>query len=507
MSDKRQWHLRISDDTVFGPVVTRNLVLWAEQGRVLPGQTVSEDQEVWIPAENVPELEMEWYIEDSQGHLRGPLNKKAATKNLPKGAKLVHRADADLSRVYDAPIEHTPVEEPALIVVEPEPKLEPKQTAVQELKLHLEDEPIAGDETRLLKEQLETLRRQADETDLLRRELKLRSDELAALRSELDTARTAQSDTEEIDRARQIDELRAENDRLRRKRREQEISADDALRQRLAQIETENQRLEAELEKARGAEEPQAKSEDSQTKFKDLIHNLENEFAELLAASNERDLSYQARISELESRPQTNGIEDAYGLLAEELATLKNALEEERSVAQRRKEATIQRQDKLQTRIQGLGRILGDSADQFHRSAIRESSAAVTTRLQAEVGTLKANMAQELRAAAEKCAELERQVVQYKAEENRFKTQVSEAEKSTAKFAMLEDDFKYTEQLLEQERKIRTSDQEQFNSIQESLLRRIEELERTNPFIATEQKMEDSRHSAFRPTPWLRFKK
>ena len=477
MSDKRQWHLRISDDTVFGPVVTRNLVLWAEQGRVLPGQTVSEDQETWIPAESVPELEMVWYIEDAHGHLRGPLNKKAAEKNLPKGAKLVHRDDADPSRVYDAPVEQPPVEEPELTVAEPQTG----RPVVQELKLNLEEEkPVAAEATVPSDVQVETLRRQAEEADALREELQRRSDELAALRTEIET--------------------------LRRRRRAQEIAADDELRQRLTRIEAENQRLAAELEKARVAE-PQVKAEDSQTKFKDLIHNLENEFAELLAASNERDLTYQARIAELESRPPSGGIEDVYDLLADELTTLKTVLEDERALAQKQKEAAAQRQDKLQTRIHGLTRILGGNPEEFRKNAARESSAAFSTRLQAEVGSLKANAAQELREAAEKRAELERQILQYKAQEARFKAQVSEAEKATTKLAMLEEDFKHTEQLLEQERKVRVSDQEQFNSIQESLLRRIEELERTNPFIATEQKMEDSRHSAFRPTPWLRFKK
>lgn len=470
MSDKRQWHLRISDDTVFGPVVTRNLVLWAEQGRVLPGQTVSEDQETWIPAESVPELEMVWYIEDPQGHLRGPLNKKAAEKILHKGAKLVHRDEADLSRVYDLPVEHPPVEEPESSVAEPQPGA----AVVQELKLTLEnEEPAVVAETQKSAEQLDAVRRR---------------------------------EAEDAERVRQIEELKVENERLRRKRRAQEIAADDELRRRLTQIETENARLVAELEKAR-VSEPQTKVEDSPTKFKDLIHNLENEFAELLAASNERDLAYQARIAELENRPQANGIEDVYDLLADELAALKTALEEERAVAQRQKDAAAQRQDKLQTRIQALTRMLGGNPQEFRKNAARESSATFSTRLQAEVGTLKANAAQELREAAEKQAELERQVLQYKAQEARFKAQVSEAEKATAKLAMLEDDFKHAEQLLEQERKVRMSDQEQFNSIQESLLRRIEELEQGNPFIATEQKLDDSRHSAFRPTPWLRFKK
>ena len=42
-NDTRTWFLRISSGVVFGPVPTKALRLWAEQGRVQPGNEISPD--------------------------------------------------------------------------------------------------------------------------------------------------------------------------------------------------------------------------------------------------------------------------------------------------------------------------------------------------------------------------------------------------------------------------------------------------------------------------------
>ena len=50
------WHLKIDDGSTFGPVPIEDLVYWAEQGRIAPGNEISSDTEKWVPAETVPEL-------------------------------------------------------------------------------------------------------------------------------------------------------------------------------------------------------------------------------------------------------------------------------------------------------------------------------------------------------------------------------------------------------------------------------------------------------------------
>ncbi|MDD2455733.1 MAG: hypothetical protein PHG71_06865 [Kiritimatiellae bacterium] len=113
--DNRQWFLRINGETVFGPVSTQGLVLWAEQGRILPGHEVSADRKKWEPATGVDFLGMRWFVDDTQGDLRGPLNRLAAealikSGKVPEGSRLVENDDAQMpdgqSAANDEEIHH-----------------------------------------------------------------------------------------------------------------------------------------------------------------------------------------------------------------------------------------------------------------------------------------------------------------------------------------------------------------------------------------------------------------
>ena len=91
MSEK--WYLRTQDDT-FGPETRDRLLEWAKMGRIQPGQEISSDGETWLPAEEIPFLDMRWSIDIGDGTPRGPFNKHAAeallrSGRLPPGSKLV----------------------------------------------------------------------------------------------------------------------------------------------------------------------------------------------------------------------------------------------------------------------------------------------------------------------------------------------------------------------------------------------------------------------------------
>ena len=67
---------------------------WAKMGRIQPGQEVSPDGDTWLPAVEVPFLDMRWSIDIGDGTPRGPFNKCAAeallrSGRLPSGSKLV----------------------------------------------------------------------------------------------------------------------------------------------------------------------------------------------------------------------------------------------------------------------------------------------------------------------------------------------------------------------------------------------------------------------------------
>ena len=78
-SDTRRWFLRSpSDEISNNNIPTAMLVQWARQGIIKPGYTLSSDGETWVPAEQLPELEMSWFLL-APGHAPyGPLNRAAA---------------------------------------------------------------------------------------------------------------------------------------------------------------------------------------------------------------------------------------------------------------------------------------------------------------------------------------------------------------------------------------------------------------------------------------------
>lgn len=99
--DARQWFLRTGGESVFGPVSTQGLIVWAEQGRILPGHEVSTDRKKWAQAVSVDLLDMRWYVDDGEGELRGPLNKLAAealikSGKVNEGAQLVSADEVEM---------------------------------------------------------------------------------------------------------------------------------------------------------------------------------------------------------------------------------------------------------------------------------------------------------------------------------------------------------------------------------------------------------------------------
>ena len=70
----KEWFLKIDEGDIFGPVDTASLKEWACDGRVTPGNQISDDRKSWINAEKIPELEMLWMVELGDGSFYGPLN-------------------------------------------------------------------------------------------------------------------------------------------------------------------------------------------------------------------------------------------------------------------------------------------------------------------------------------------------------------------------------------------------------------------------------------------------
>ena len=91
--NEAKWFLRTQDET-FGPETQARLVEWAKVGRIMPGQEISEDNEIWRRVEDVPFLDMRFSIDIGDGNPRGPFHRAAAealiaSGRLPATAKIV----------------------------------------------------------------------------------------------------------------------------------------------------------------------------------------------------------------------------------------------------------------------------------------------------------------------------------------------------------------------------------------------------------------------------------
>ena len=68
------WFLRTSPESVHGELTLDILRQWAEQGRLVAGNELSQDGEQWVVASDVPELKMDWLVTLKSGVVHGPFN-------------------------------------------------------------------------------------------------------------------------------------------------------------------------------------------------------------------------------------------------------------------------------------------------------------------------------------------------------------------------------------------------------------------------------------------------
>lgn len=637
-NDSNQWFLRIAGGTVFGPVSTKGLIVWAEQGRIVPGNEVSKDRETWLAAAQVPELEMHWYV-NAGAKTEGPFNRIAAESFLksskaPADARLLHAKDVDpavLARRNQtesstAPEPEAPAPEPRAPatgrhaaakpadakgeadardrrITELEAAIEKQREAVAQSRQAAKGQAALEDErdelrkqTQDLQAQLESVRANA-EKDAQKRERKLEAlkQEVARLQQAQEEARARpmldldaapatsvagstnqqalddlrqQAEDEQRLREREADALRARIQQL-----EMDLAAAQAgneaslaraakfdlqiaeLASQVGQRETEYRKLLAEREKLQqqlGIAMSAASDAANETADGDLRRRVEQldaitaglrqelaqadqaltaeraALAELLAASNERDLASRQHIEEIELRQATlerqlqeggtpgeretrlsaevsaarARIVELQGRLArlpessasltpetaagwlrhfatDELTTLDKALHEERDSFNQFRELSTTRQESIQSRIQILQRLLSGDHPDGHRVAHEQHSSGIDqSRLRSEVASMRETQQKESRQFEEREGELLRRIRLLETEETRLRSLLEATDMEGGRRIELMETVRRREQELAQERRNRDQDREQFQSAQQALLRRIEELER-----------------------------
>ncbi len=70
---EQSWFLcKHADGSVFGPLPFEQLRRWADGAQVAPHDKLSLDQEIWMKAPMLPELEMDWLVELTSERYYGP---------------------------------------------------------------------------------------------------------------------------------------------------------------------------------------------------------------------------------------------------------------------------------------------------------------------------------------------------------------------------------------------------------------------------------------------------
>jgi chromosome segregation ATPase len=327
--DKRQWFVRMSNGSTFGPINTKGLVFWAEEGRIMPDDEISEDRTEWGPAQELPDLGMDTLIERPDGSFAGPFHPHAIQPlvqegKIPPNARTFHRDDLPaMLAARQMPLFADPPSPPAAPATDETAARATKAKDPERAALKRENQRLAErvtelesmiDELRVqAKDALAEREREADELrvavgsltterDAAQQTLTQRDadaaalrDDLAALTAQLETARTQLA---EHDRARnetnttatdatlaQQEQLAAEIESLR-----SSLAKETALR--LATEEREAAAVDRVEELKADRDADAARSQ----RLADELAQAKSDYSDLLAFSNTRDAEYEARL-------------------------------------------------------------------------------------------------------------------------------------------------------------------------------------------------------------------
>lgn len=121
-----KWYLKKSDGAVFGPVDDDEIMQWAREGRIVPGDRLSPDQKEWVDPCTLDTLELDWFIPLDDGTPFGPLHALALGDYLDDSSlglddTVAHRVTRETRRVcevfipalrrYNASLRDTLIEE------------------------------------------------------------------------------------------------------------------------------------------------------------------------------------------------------------------------------------------------------------------------------------------------------------------------------------------------------------------------------------------------------------
>ena len=484
-ADTRSWFLRIASGVVFGPVPTKALRLWAEQGRVQPGNEISLDRKNWIPAPSLEELDIVWYLEDNQGNLTGPFNKRAAEKliadgRVGEGTSIIHKDDADLAHLVRPAMENRRKKH-----VGGDPELdfgaEDNSAIADENALRTECEGLRLRVSVLEKSQKQLLAAAEKECKSHERQLEAERSKVSKLQAELEEARLAEATA-------------------RNAAQDSAATAEAAAAQEAALADQETRHRE-ELAAL------QAKLADSTAR----LESLQAEYSDLLAFSNERDSQAEARIAELSRQPRISISSEADKVFASEIEYLGSLFDE----GQKRQKQVRERIDEL------VALRSGGLADAAERQAMMRAEKAANDRSKEELDNLRLENARNARQAEAREQELQRRIRLLEIELSQTKEAARDADELRQRVLSLTDAVNDRDQIIVRERQERAAEHQQFEQAQQALLQRLDTSEKPveeheeparpsegqSPEAEQPRPQPHPRKPLFHATPWMTFKK
>jgi hypothetical protein len=498
-NQEEQWFLRTSGDTVFGPVTPEGLVVWAEQGRVLPGHEVSTDRKKWIPAVSLAILKMQWYVDDGDGELRGPLH-RAAAEALVKSGKVSEQAhilsseEVDLAESSESkakpngelsnPATQTAltqrIQELELQLTERDRREKPEANNTRTVNQLTQERDAQAARIAELETLCETLKRNADKDlraadkkmETLRGQNKKLEEQLEDLKGQISKAKeeTVQWQEERDKREREKHEASSLSDAVERQYGDV-LARTEQMKQDFDHLHLEHEKLMEDIQKAHAR-----------------TAEAERDFADLLDMANTRDAEYLEKIAELERFSSQSPEKIAqfyadqagvYQLFQNELEALSKEQESERTHLEHLKQISMKRLDAIQERKQSLTRQLGASPADMTRLSVREQTTdPASARIRTEFDTLRFVHERDMRASEERERELIRKLRLQEIEANRLKTLALDGERFGQQVQDLTDQLHRRENELAEERKVRENERSQFQVNQQALVSRIETLEK-----------------------------
>ena len=508
MSEK--WYLRTQDDT-FGPETRERLLEWAKMGRIQPGQEISNDGETWKPAVEIPFLDMRWSIDIGDGTPRGPFNRHAAeallkSGRLPPGSKLVEVPPAfEVAESAPTPEaapdpDPSPTVEPERAEQEPEVKVVEKIVKVpvevikevpvekiveKEVVKEVPVEKVVEREVRV-EVPVEVIKEVPVEKIVEKeRIVEVESPELLARAAALEAAVAAarEEGAKALSEAQQerelaITTLRAEGEKALSAAREQHEQELLAARQQ--------------GEQALSAE----RAESERTK-------------KALEEAKRETLTLESEIRRLPSNAKEAADTEAavYCLMRDEADDLERAIAEEKAEAEAAQKRWHARADRLAARRVEILKRIGDDAKDMKSRALRANPMDPrTVQLRQELDALRLVAEKNSYESGQRIKELTRALNEKTTEASRLAVQVTDVKRLQDQIQELREKLQLREKELMAERQASEELRRSTEAAQQSLLKRLSELESGLPGGHTDQSRE-ARAQASRFPSWMQLKK